>query len=120
MTLEKLAAQQAHAAELHEPLTVPELQELARTQAIQHNIDPDVFLAVAQCESGFNAKIRSQNMLPSGKQENSWGVFQINLDAHDVAWKDAVNPYYNIECAATHWTDPAHDWKICYAKARYN
>ncbi len=113
--LDNLAAQQAQASEIHEPLNSPELRELAVNIAQIHGIE-DVwrFLAVAQCESGFDTTIRSLNILPNGKQENSWGLYQINLDVHDVTRAQAKDPYFAITWAADHWNDARNLWYTCY------
>jgi len=60
-TLDRIAVQQAHASEIHEPLITSELQQLAVTIAKNHGIiDIDRFLYVAECESGWNPKAKSK------------------------------------------------------------
>jgi len=115
--LDRIAAQQAHAAELHEPLNNDEVRQYVETYAVNRGIDPVLFSAVARCESGYDTDIRSRHY-HKGVRENSWGVFQINLDAHlDVARSQAIDPYFNIKWAADHWDDAAQHWKTCYARA---
>ncbi len=118
-TLERLSNIQAMASEIHQPLEVSELKQYATTVAKNEGID-DVwrFLYVAGCESGWVTNIRSR-AIHNGVQENSWGIYQINLDAHlDVTWEQATDPYFNIKWAATHWYDAAHHWKNCYQSAK--
>ncbi len=116
MQLDRMVAT-AHAAEIHEPLTVTELKQFARTTALNNQIDPEVFIKVATCESGFVSDIRSR-AIHDGIQENSWGIFQINLAAHlDVTREQATDPFYNITWAAAHWPDASHHWKTCYKVA---
>lgn len=116
--LEKLAAiQPVYAAELHEPLTVSELKQFARTTAERHGIDADLFLGIAECESNWDATIQSK-FYYKGERERSFGIFQIHLTAHtDVTLAQAKDPYFNIQWAASHFTEPWKDWKHCYAKA---
>lgn len=113
--LQRVATQTAYASELHQPLTVDELKQFARTTAINHQIDPDLFLGIATCESNWDAEVQSK-FYYNGARERSFGIFQIHLTAHqDVTEKMAKNPYFNIGWAASHFQEPWKDWKHCYA-----
>lgn len=118
MQLERLAATTAYASELHEPLAVDELKQFARTTAINNKIPVGLFLSVAACESGWVADVQS-HAYHNGKRENSWGIFQINLDAHgdEVTLAQAKDPYFNIQWSASKWDDAPHHWKVCYNRA---
>ncbi len=114
--LERLATERAYASEVR-ILDVPELKALAQSIAAQHGIgDVWRFLAVAQCESGWDTNVRSR-AYQNGVRENSWGIFQINLDAHkSVTRGQAIDPHFNIQWAADHWDDASSHWKICYRR----
>ncbi len=116
--LSKIAAQPAYASELHQPLSVEELKQFARTTAINHNIDPELFLGIATCESNWDAKVQSKYYY-KGARERSFGIFQIFITKHtDVSEEQAKNPYFNITWAANNFVTPWNDWKICYKQAQ--
>ena len=113
-----MVATTVYAAELHEPLTTPELQQLATTIAKAHGIE-DIwrFLFVINCESGWDPSVHS-NFYHNGKRENSWGLAQIFLDVHtNVTRSQAKDPYFALTWAAEHWNDEPSNWRTCYKKS---
>ena len=116
MTLDKLAIQPVYAAELHQTLTVDELKQFAHTTAINNQIDPTLFLGIAECESHWQPTVQSK-FYYKGYRERSFGIFQIHLTAHhDVSYEQAIDPYFNIQWAAAHFQTPWDDWKTCYSE----
>ncbi len=115
--LDRMALNRAYAAEIHQPLDNTELQQLIRATAQNNGIDEGLFLSVANCESGLVTDIQS-HFVRDGVQERSFGLFQINLDAHpDVSYAQATDPYYNVAWAARHFNDQPTHWKTCMAHA---
>lgn len=56
----------------------------------------------AECESKL-APVQS-NVIKNGKRENSWGIFQINLDIHpDITRAQAMNEDFAVSWAAAHF-----------------
>lgn len=80
-----------------------EIIEMIAYKAIENNLSPKYLIALAKCESNFNPNIRSRGKLKNGKQENSWGLFQSNLDAHkNLTIEQMKDPEINTEWAIKH------------------
>ena len=86
--------------------------------AIKYGIYRESFHDLIQCEVGemFNPNIRSQGILKSGKQENSWGLAQINLDVHAVTRAQATDPDFALDWLGQHWEQRHQMYVNCTKK----
>ena len=86
--------------------TPERLKDYLKVVSDTYELDYDVFLKTALCESGLN---------PSaiGDSGNSVGIFQINLPSHpNVSEEQALDPYWNIDWAGQHFNTP--EMWTCY------
>lgn len=102
------------------PLTV---REFAHKMAVDHGQNPKVFMDVISCESGWQEDIQSKHRYtsnkwaPAGTQEQSFGIVQIHLPAHQTITKEqALDPYWSIEWMAQQWQAGNQRWWSCYPR----
>ena len=93
------------------------IRSMVAETAVAYNIDPVVFMAVAECESGFDTDVQS-NYYHKGVREDSYGLFQIRLSAHkDVSYENATSALFSLNWAAQNWSKASELWVSCYKKA---
>lgn len=101
------------------PAATTTLQELASTTAARYGVSGSDMAKVISCESGWSASAQSGYLDPSGPngRENSWGIAQINLDAHpEVTRAEATDPAWALDWMARQWAaGDARLW-TCYRK----
>lgn len=86
-----------------------------RREAVENGLDPVAFVRVAKCESANfkDHKIQSGHVR-NGKQENSWGIWQFNLDANPQITKEqAQDPIWATEEAVKWWKAGQKDKWSC-------
>lgn len=94
LLLAVLFALPAHAANLN----VDELKTLATAEAVDHDLDPKLFLAVVGCESNWDT-------LALGDNGHSHGLVQIFSPAHpDITVAEANSPYFSLHYMAEEWS----------------
>ena len=70
-----------------------------KDDAEKYHVKESEMQRVIDCESGGSTTIQS-HWMKHGKRENSWGIVQINLDAHDVTKEQALDPQFAIDFLA--------------------
>ena len=75
-----------------EPQTPAQVETYIRHQFELNNLNPELGVRLANCESGFVPQ-QSQHLNPKGPngREDSWGVWQINLPYHPVTREQAMS-----------------------------
>lgn len=71
------------------------------------------------CESSASTTVRSLGILKDGRRENSWGLFQINLNAHqEITIASSTDPDFSIDWAARESNKGLAPelWVTCYQK----
>lgn len=92
------------------PPVPPTLTQLASSTALKYGLDLDHFDEVISCESGWDPSIKSR--YPG---ENSWGIAQINLDAHpEITLAQALDPSWSLEWMAKQWASGNADSWTCW------
>lgn len=101
LILSVLFALPTHAATLN----IDDLKTIAVAEAVDHNLDSRLFLAVIDCEDpGWIVDKQSEYIDKKGHREQSYGLMQINLPAHpDITYAEAINPYFALHWAAGEW-----------------
>lgn len=88
---------------------------MIQTVAIENGLNAAHFLAVAECESGLDPTIQSGYKLSDGSQERSFGLWQINLDAHpEITLAEADDPYWSTQWAAKEWVSNRYTQWSCW------
>jgi hypothetical protein len=106
------------------PLDIPQeelgFEHLIEEYAALYNLDYERFKAVQECENKYLVP-QSLHKDPKGPngQENSWGPWQINLDAHPhITRAQALDPDFSTRWSAQQWSKGyAKKW-TCYRKPR--
>ena len=76
-----------------------EIREYIRLETIREGVSFDLVHSIVNCESSYVPQ-QSKCINPStGQRENSWGVWQIHLDSHDVTKEQAMDPMWSTEWA---------------------
>ncbi len=106
------------------PTTKSALQALAKEAAIKHGLNVSRFLATQACEikqlqvgttTVWDYKAQSDYIKKSGVRENSWGAWQINLDAHPGVTKEqAQSPEGSTEWSAEQFEKGGVGMWTCY------
>lgn len=103
------------------PLAQPQQAPLDATTTIEnaaerYGIDPVRFLNTAKCEDPGLIPNQQSNYMYKGKRENSWGIYQINLDAHpEISIASATDPVFAANWSAKEWSEGLeHQWS-CYS-----
>jgi hypothetical protein len=95
------APQAAYHPELPASPSRLDIQQALRAAAAQYAIPPELALAVAKHESGFNPLAKNLNRDKYGNViSTDWGVMQLNdqtLKTFGLSEQDAVNPTKNID-----------------------
>jgi hypothetical protein len=60
-------------------------------------------VATVYCESQWQA-VQSM-IVKNGVRENSWGIFQISLEHHNITREQAMDAYFSIDWAMDNWND---------------
>lgn len=92
--------------------------DYASSTAHKYGLNSEHFTATIACESQWDPAVRSKAII-NGKQENSWGITQINLDnpptgKGTVKKSQAVDPYFSIEYMARMWAEDKYDAWSCW------
>ena len=97
-----------------------ELKSLVVATAQNRGLKVQKFLATAECEvkkrpdNSWDYKAQSDH-ISGNKRENSWGLWQINLDWNpDVTKEQAQDPIWSTEWAAHEWTNGNAFLWSCY------
>lgn len=92
------------------PVAPPSIEDIASTTAREYGINLTHFDAVIACESGWDPSIES-----SYPGENSWGIAQINLDAHpEITKAEALDPSWSLRWMAKEWASGNADLWSCW------
>lgn len=97
----------AHAEE--RPIDV---HQLVKDTAQKYHLNYEHLSKTIECESGFQIKKQSEYIKPDGTRERSFGIAQINLDAHpDITYEQATNPEWAMNWMGNEWSkDNAKIW----------
>ena len=107
------------------PTTQGLLQEIAKQEAIKHGLNVSRFLATQECEikkyidgTGqvvWDYEAQSDHINRRGIRENSWGAWQINLDAHPTVSKEqAQDPIWATRWSAEQFAKGNAKWWTCW------
>lgn len=102
-----------------EVVSAPEsIHDKLTRYALKYDIPRQDLWQLVGCETGYtwSPTIRSQGKLKNGQQENSRGLAQINLDAHNISLEEATNPDYALDFIGKHWNERHALWVNCTAK----
>mgnify|MGYP001562057334 CR=1 FL=1 len=98
------------------PLSTTTIERMVKNAQQKYNLD-DSFYRTLRCESaGFkNIQSQVQSATGPGGKEDSWGVAQIYLPAHQTITRaEALNPHFAVEWAAEQFAaGKAYLW-TCY------
>ena len=100
----------------------PTVEEMIIEYATLKDVDPDLALRIARCESNFNPKAKNPNSSASGVYQWIKGSFEYYGKLYwkdDYYQKDRFNPKDNIELAiwvistkgTSDWTESRHCWQ---------
>ncbi len=96
--------------------TTPQIMQIIVSAAKENGLNSDHFLSVAQCESGLNPTIQSGYFDKKGIQERSFGLWQIDLDAHpEITLEEANNPVWSTEYASQEWKNDRYKQWECWS-----
>jgi hypothetical protein len=89
----------------------PSINELITFYSDLYNVDSEVIHKVIKCESDY--KVDAHNSIG----ENSWGIVQINLNAHrSITVEQATDPNFSIEFLAKNISEGKGKMWTCYRK----
>ena len=91
-----------------ESIHIETIAEKIERIAGAYNLDPKKLSAIIKCESHFDPNAHNRTSV-----ENSWGLVQINLRAHDLTKQQAIDPEFAITFLAEHWTQRHLMWVVC-------
>lgn len=98
----------AEPSEIVPELTIPQLIE---KYSIKYNVSSEVMTKVIDCESDFKSNAHN------GVGENSWGLVQINLNAHpQISVQQATDPDFAIKFLAENLSQGRGRMWTCYRK----
>ena len=91
---------------------------IVRSKAIKYNIDQDLFLRIAKCESGFKADAQNKTSTASGVFQFLTSTFTQQAEAHGLRWTDKNDAETQAELAAhmiaegglRHWNASKDCW----------
>lgn len=107
--LQRLAAQTAYAAEIHQPLFAVDQDGAIRYWADTYNVPFYEIRETIKCESGFDP-------LAVGKLGET-GLAQIYLKYHtDVTRAQARDPDFSVQFIAKNWKDHKEWWSCARIK----
>ena len=95
-------------AEKPETMHIETIEEKIERIAGEYGLDAKKMYAIVNCESRLDTKAHNKT-----KREDSWGLSQINLLAHDVTIQQATNPDFALKFLADHWGKRASMWVHC-------
>lgn len=107
----------AHAEEPLEKIWTPEsLEELVRTTARKYGLNEYEFVETARCESAnFQDPAIQSGHITNGKQEESYGIFQFNIEHNKGITKEqAQDPEWASEEAARWWLNGEQSKWTCW------
>ena len=92
---------------------------IVRSKAIKYNIDQDLFLRIAKCESGFKADAQNKTSTASGVFQFLTSTFTKQAEAHGLQWTDKNDAETQAELAAhmiaegglRHWNASRECWQ---------
>lgn len=120
-----LYIQEAHAQEVPKTVLIKEainwtperISQEIDTVAARYGVSADLMRDIIECESMGSTTVQSYHIRKDGSRENSWGLVQINLDAHkDVTRDQATDPKFAIDWMGKHMKTPSM-W-TCYKLIR--
>lgn len=93
-------------------ITADDLTAIATDAAQRHGLHVPNFIATFKCkikkrpDGTLDYTAQSDHIRKDGIRENSWGMWQINLDAHPTITKEqAQDPLWSTEWAANEWAE---------------
>lgn len=86
----------------HESETTSKVIRYLYEEAPKRGINPDTVAHTIYCESMFY-NIQSGHIRKDGTRENSWGIAQIFLDAHNVTKQQATDSIFAIDWMLENW-----------------
>ncbi|MEK6881186.1 MAG: transglycosylase SLT domain-containing protein [Nanoarchaeota archaeon] len=96
-----------------------EIKAIIISTAEEQNINPDLFLKVAICESGLNPNAKNPNSTASGLFQFLKTTWDRTIKEMGKLTYDVFNPYHNAEAAAylinkdglaRHWKESRNCW----------
>lgn len=99
------------------PLPIRELDATTTIEktADKYGIDSEKFLAVAKCEDPDLIPDQQSNYVHKGRREQSYGIFQIDLDYHpEISIASATDPVFASKWAAKEWVAGYESSWSCY------
>lgn len=82
------------------PTPEPTMEDIVRSKAIANNIDPELFLRIAQCESGFKPDAKNLYSTASGLFQFLDSTFFTYAQAYELSTTNKNDPYIQAELAA--------------------
>lgn len=98
------------------PIKVIDITALIKDDANKYKVSYQKLYDTLSCESGGFTDVAIQSgYIKNGKQENSWGIAQVDLDYHpDISKEEAIDPAFAIDYAAKQFAaGNASEWS-CY------
>jgi len=97
------------------------IQDLIYTTALRNHIDPNLFLSIARCESGFRIEAKNPKSTASGIFQFLNSTFITHAQAYELPL-EKDNPKIQIELAAKmianggvgHWNASKSCWNRTY------
>lgn len=101
------------------PVKIIDIGQLVKTDAKKYGVNYHDLYATLSCESDGFKDVAIQSQVPNAKgpngKENSWGISQINLDAHpDISLASATDPVFAVNYAAEAFSEGNENSWTCY------
>ncbi len=101
------------------PIKIIDINDLITKDAEKYGVSRKKLYDTLDCESAHfqDVTIQSGYYKKDGTRERSYGISQINLDAHtDISYEQAIDPEWAIDYAARSFAEgKASQWS-CYNK----
>ena len=94
------------------------IRAMVISKATENNIDPDLFLRIAKCESNLNPQAKNKISTASGIFQFLNSTFIKQAEAYGIEWSDKNDPEVQAELAANmiadgglfHWNASRSCW----------
>lgn len=102
-----------------EPTPTPTIEEIIISKAIDNNINPELFLKIAKCESGLKPDAQNKTSSASGIFQFLNSTFFSYAHAYGLSTEDKNDPLIQAELAAkmisdgglSHWNASKNCWQ---------
>ena len=110
-----IAIKKVEAEEIPKVLGITSIKSKIEEIALDYGVSKHIMESIIDCESQYIPNVRSKAIKKDGKQENSWGLSQINLDAHTWVTKEQANdPEFAITFLAKNLKEGKGNMWTCY------